>query len=253
MKKPHSLLLLTPLILALAASPATAQRKPRMADRVAALEQQANAPSPTLELLQQMEDMRAEIRNLQAQIEELQHRNEETARNGRTQYLDVDTRLQRLEKAITEPQIVIDPDTGQATAVAPGTVTPATPEERSAYEAALNALKAGQYVESAGLFMDFLERYPSGAYAPNAVYWLGESYYVTENYALALEEFKSLTEKWPQHDKAPGALLKLGLSQLGLKNTAQARQTLEAVSQRYPGSDAAKTASERLRALGQGR
>ncbi len=253
MKKTHSLLLFPALALTLAATQAHAQRKPRMADRVSALEQQANAPSPVLELLPQIEEMRSEIQSLRAQIEELQHQNAETARNGRTQYLDVDTRLQRLETSVAELSAVrqaaeqtLVEDGGSTEAPA---ATPATPEERSRYEAALNALKAGQYVEAARQFSDFLDAYPNGAYAPNAIYWLGESYYVTENYTLALEEFSTLVTRWPRHDKTPGGLLKIGLSQLGLKKNQEARQTLEAVVQQYPNTDAARVASQRLRTL----
>ena len=82
------------------------------------------------------------------------------------------------------------------------------------------------------------------------MYWLGESYYVTGNYALALDEFKALVQRWPRHDKAPGGLLKVGLSQIGLKQQAEGRRMLEAVVQQYSGTDAARTAQQRLRNLG---
>jgi tol-pal system protein YbgF len=90
-------------------------------------------------------------------------------------------------------------------------------DERSAYNHAFEALKSGDYVESSRRFRDFLAVFPGGQYAPNAQYWLGESYYVTQNYALAGDQFQSLLDRFPTHDKAPGALLKLGLSQYGLK------------------------------------
>src|SRR3546814_1348963 len=71
-----------------------------------------------------------------------------------------------------------------------------TADERGDYEVAFNALKAGQYAESAQLFQDFLRAHPSGAYAPNAYYWLGESYYVTQNYALAQQQFQALIDRY---------------------------------------------------------
>ena len=197
--------------------------------------------------------MRTEIRGLRAQLEELQHQNEETARSARNQYLDVDTRLQRLEAATAAPAPVED---DPAVADAPATVitdvpagkpVPATPAERAEYDEALAALKAGKYADSARLFAGFLEKYPNGAYAPNAVYWLGESYYVTENYALALDEFRMLVQRWPSHDKASGGLLKVALSQQGLRQGAEAQRTLQAVIDQYPGSDAARAAQQRLR------
>jgi tol-pal system protein YbgF len=99
------------------------------------------------------------------------------------------------------------------------------------------------------MFQDFLQRYPSGAWAPNALYWLGESYYVTQNYPLAQQQFQALLDRYPTHDKAPGALLKVGLSQYGLKQLDAAQATLGKVVQLYPGTDAARTADDRLRAI----
>ena len=111
------------------------------------------------------------------------------------------------------------------------------------------ATEFGQYVDSARLFSDFLQAYPSGAYAPNALYWLGESYYVTQNYQLAQVQFQSLYDRYPTHDKAPGAMLKIGLAQFGLKQVDAAERTLADVAARYPGTDAARTASDRLNAI----
>ncbi|MBE2211153.1 MAG: tol-pal system protein YbgF [Xanthomonadaceae bacterium] len=257
--KAHSLLLLSVLALGLMSpSGAEAQRRQSVADRVTALEQQANAPSPTLELLKQIDELRAEVSTLRAQIEELQHQNEETARSARTQYLDVDTRLQRLEAANQPPPVLELPgdapvDAASAGASVPATSTkppaapvPATADEKAAYDTALNALKAGEYVDASRQFGDFLARYPNGPYAPNALYWLGESYYVTGNYPLAAEQFRVLVERYPTHDKTPGGMLKLGLSQLGMKENSVGRATLQAVVDQYPGTDAARTARQRL-------
>ena len=95
----------------------------------------------------------------------------------------------------------------------------------------------------------FLQTYPEGAYAPNARYWLGESYYVTQNYALAREQFQALIDRYPTHDKTPGALLKVGLSQYGLRDLDGAETTLAKVASQYPGTDAARTAEDRLHAI----
>ena len=121
--------------------------------------------------------------------------------------------------------------------------------ERSDYNTAFNALKAGLYTDAARLFRGFLQTYPGGTYAPNAFYWLGESYYVTQNYALAEDQFRELLARFPTHDKAAGALLKIGLSQQGLRQLDAAEATLAEVIARYPGTEAARTADDRLRAL----
>ena len=142
-----------------------------------------------------------------------------------------------------------------------GTVTASEPvsgamagmDERSAYNHAFEALKSGDYVESSRRFRDFLAVFPGGQYAPNAMYWLGESYYVTQNYALAADQFRALLAQYPTHDKAAGALLKLGLCDYGLGKLPEAERTLAEVVAKYPGTDVARTADDRLRAIQLGR
>lgn len=255
-----------------AAPPASAQRA-SLADRVAALEQQAANNRGNVDLLNQVTQVKNELQALRSQLEELQRKNEQLESTSRAQYLDLDGRLNRMEGGATAP--TFDPGSVPA-ATAPAANAPAsaaaaatagaapeaapavygdpgvmtrTADERGAYEVAFDALKAGRYAESAQLFQDFLQAYPSGAYAPNAYYWLGESYYVTQNYALAQQQFQMLLDRYPTHDKAPGALLKVGLSQFGQKQLRDAEATLSQVSTRYPGTDAARTAEDRLRAI----
>lgn len=249
---------------ALAAMPAFAQRA-SLADRVAALEQQAGNNQGSVDLLHQVTQIKSELQALRSQVEELQRQNEQLESTNRAQYLDLDGRLNRIESGATAP--TLDPNSVPAASAPAQPASPAaaaeappavygdpgamakTADERGAYEAAFNALKAGQYAQSAELFQGFLQAYPNGAYAPNAYYWLGESYYVTQNYALAQQQFQALIDRYPTHDKAPGALLKVGLSQYGQKQMDAAEKTLSEVSTRYPGTDAARTADDRLRAI----
>ena len=262
----RSFAVMTAATIALAATPAFAQRA-SLADRVAALEQQASNNQGNVDLLNQLTQVKSELQALRSQVEELQRQNEQLESTGRSQYLDLDGRLNRIEGGATAP--VLDPGSVPA-ASAPSPSKPAQPtaakevapavygdpgamtrtaDERSAYEAAFNALKGGQYADSARMFQGFLQEWPNGAYAPNAYYWLGESYYVTQNYALAQQQFQALLDRYPTHDKAPGALLKVGLSQYGAKQLGAAEKTLSEVSARYPGTDAARTADDRLRAI----
>jgi len=251
--------------LAFAATPAFAQRA-SLADRVAALEQQAANNQGNVDLLNQLTQAKSELQALRSQVEDLQQQNEQLQSTSRSQYLDLDGRLNRIEGGATSP--TLDPNSVPAASApsnppAGSTAVPETApavygdagamaktaDERGAYEAAFNALKAGQYSDSAQLFQSFLQTYPDGAYAPNAYYWLGESYYVTQNYALAQQQFQTLIDRYPTHDKASGALLKVGLSQYGQKQMDAAEKTLSEVSTRYPGTDAARTADDRLRAI----
>lgn len=263
-----------------AAAPAFAQRA-SLADRVAALERQAGNNQGNIDLLNQVTQVRSDLQTLRSQIEELQRAVEQLESSNRAQYLDLDGRINRIERGAMPPP-VLDPDSvpgSMPSAAAPDAMSGLTDEptpttaadgavddtlpaiygdpgaldrradERAAYEAAFNVLKSGQYAESAQQFQSFLQAFPAGAYAPNALYWLGESYYVTENYGLAQQQFQALLDRYPTDDKAAGALLKVGLSQYGQQQVDAAMRTLSEVSARYPGTDAARTAEDRLRAI----
>ena len=245
-----------------AAAPAHAQRV-SLADRVAALEAKANNPQQNLDLLNRITQQETELRELRAQVELLQNENEQLKQRNRDQYLDLDGRLNRLEGGAlpATPAAGVPPVVVPATAAAPasGERAPSvhgdvgamaqTGDERAAYNVAFDALKGGNYADAAQLFLSFLELYPNGTYAPNALYWLGESYYATRNYKLAEQQFQALEGRYPTHDKASGALLKLGLSQFGGGQVREAQATLEQVIGRYPNTDAARIAGDRLRSI----
>lgn len=247
-----------------AAAPAFAQRM-SLAERVGLLEQQAGNNQATVDLLRQVNLLKEEVTSLRSQIEELSHEQEQLKGTTRAQYLDLDGRINQIEgggSPAMGPDAPVTPSTA-ASAPVPADSAPAIygdagkleqgAGERTAYDAAFDALKNGQYAESARLFQSFLGHYPGGAYAPNALYWLGESYYVTQNYQLALDQFEALLQRYPTHDKAPGAMLKVGLSQQGLKQEDAAERTLTEVTNRYPGTDAARIATDRLGAIQLGR
>lgn len=147
--------------------------------------------------------------------------------------------------AVAGPTAVPPADAAPAVYGDPGAIAKGA-GERAAYDLAFNALKSGQYAESARLFQQFLDTWPGGAWAPNALYWLGESYYVIQDYDQAEQQFQALLDRYPTHDKAAGALLKVGLSQLGAGQLDAAERTLTDVTTRYPGSTAARTAADRL-------
>lgn len=247
-----------------AAAPAHAQRQ-SLADRVAALETQAANDRGNTDLLNQMTQLRTELQQMRALVEQLQNENEQLKQSAKDQYLDLDGRLNRIEAgAVPAVPATTPPITPSATgAAAPAERAPSvhgdvgamdqSGDERAAYNVAFEALKGGNYADAAQLFLSFLELYPNGAYAPNALYWLGESYYVTQNYQLAAQQFRTLLERYPTHDKASGSLLKLGLSEYGLGKVDEAERTLNEVIARYPGSDVARTADDRLKSMQLGR
>jgi tol-pal system protein YbgF len=245
-----------------------------LAERVTRLEQQAqNQDKGGIGMVNQVQQLQAQVQQLQGQIEELQHQLQQLDAKGKAQYIDLDSRLGRLESGGAAGAKAAAPaaaqgaaaaataaggaasaanapaDTGSS-ASAPSSAgsapAPASADEQAAYDTAFNALRSGDYATASRGFRDFIQQHPDSALAPNAWYWLGESYYVTTNYSVALEAFKRLLAQFPQSEKAPDALLKVGYTQYELKQVDAAKATLQDVMHKYPGTNAANLAQERL-------
>ena len=254
--------------LACSAGGALAQSRASLADRVAALEArtQQNQTEQSVEQLNRITQLESDVKALRALVEQLQNENQQAGERAKAQYIDLDSRLSRIESAPSQPPA---PASGKGPAVkppahAPAPVTPkvappAAPPaaavtapavtEQAAYDAALGAVRADQYADSAQRFNAFVQQYPESALLPNAYYWMGESYYATQNYQLALDAFKTVATRFPESPKAPGAMLKIGYSLDGLKQRTAAQSALQDVIAKYPDSEEASQAQSRLRAI----
>ncbi len=120
-------------------------------------------------------------------------------------------------------------------------------QEKSDYERAFRALRETRYADAAEGFSEFLEQYPNSVYAPNSLYWLAETYYVTRDFQTALDYFNELLDQFPDSSKQGDALLKIGFSHYELERWNQARAALEQVRSQYPGTTLARLAEGRLR------
>ncbi|PRH83463.1 tol-pal system protein YbgF [Arenimonas caeni] len=249
-----------------AATPAFGQRL-SLAERVTLLENKANVENQTagqanLEMQNRVMQLQSEVQSLRNQVETLTYELEQLRQRNRDQYVDIDSRLARLEggePAAAEPSTPASPASAPAPAVAPAN-PPASPSadapaadpagEEAAYQAALDMLiNDFEADRSARMFQAFIRDYPQSGLVPNAWYWLGESYYVTQNYALAVEAFQTLLAGYAGSRKEADALLKLGYCQLALGERAAGEASLREVPVRFPGTDAAAKAEARLRTL----
>jgi tol-pal system protein YbgF len=119
--------------------------------------------------------------------------------------------------------------------------------EKAAYDAAFRALRETRYADAAEAFSAFLDDHPDSSYAPNALYWLAETYYVTGDFRTALEYFNELLDRFPGSSKEGDALLKIGFTHYELEQWNEARAALEQVRSQFPGTTLARLAEGRLR------
>jgi tol-pal system protein YbgF len=204
--------------------------------RITKLEQSAPNQSAVLDLSSQIQSLRNDLANLRGQLEVIQHEIESDEKRQKDLYLDIDTRLRRLEQPAEQG------GAGQN----PAAEAVPTPAETAAYESALNQFRVGKYSDAAAAFEAFLKKYPSSALASSAQYWVGNAHFAQRDYKGAIAAQQKLLSQWPTSPKAPDALLNIASSQDALGDRRAARKTLEALLAKYPGTPAAATAKQRL-------
>ncbi len=232
-----------------------------------------------VELLQQIEQLNAEIAKLRGQLEVLANDNQQIRKRQRDFYLDLDSRLKRLETAAAgsapgsapgaagaAPAASADasgaPAAGAETPAAeggaaaggdaaggPGPTREDQAREMKAYDAASNLFRRNDFPSAIDAFRAFLKDHPSSQLAPNAEYWIGISYANVRDYRKALAAQQSLIATYPRSAKVPDALLAIAAIQLEQGDAGSARNTLEDIVARYPGTEAAGKARTRLAAL----
>lgn len=217
------------------------QQSEALAERLAKAED-ALKNQPVLGLVSQLETLREELRQLRGQIEVIANNLDMAAKRQRDMYVDIDTRLRRLE----QPGAAAAPAAG-GTAPAPA-ASPGSDESR-AYETAQNQRRIGNYQGAIIAFQGFLAQYPKSTLAPRAQYWIGDSYFNLHDFKNAIASQQKLITVYSDSSSVPDALLNIASSQMELGDTAAAKKTMDGLVARYPASEAAEKAKRRLATL----
>jgi len=132
------------------------------------------------------------------------------------------------------------------------TQTPApagTPSAEQVYSASLQQLRRGSPATARMGFRELLRLYPTHLRAPDATYFLGETFAAESPDSAALY-YGKVMESFPQSARASSSLYKLGLLAERRKDLDVARAAYQRVVRDYPRSDEAALARDRLKTLG---
>lgn len=216
-----------------------------------------------VDIVQQLQTLQQDMQQLRGMMEEKGYEIDGMKQRQRDLYVDVDRRLSNLERALRDLARAPAPGAGDPSmtgaeergemAHAPdagaGSSDPKTAgdtsSEQGIYQNAFAALKQGDYEQAIAGFKTVLAQYPTGSYAGNAQYWLGECYYVSRRFDEAVVEFRKVIGN-PENQKRSDAMLKLGFAYYEQKNFADSRKTLEQVVAEFPSTSVARLAEKRL-------
>ena len=214
-------------------------------------------------LVIQLQQLQEEVRRLNGLVEEQTSQIKRLKEQSLERYIDLDRRFAELASA-KDSKITVDDGSGLTFGGGPTTTPSSTvtdipmrpvtkpaaadPAEESAYQSAYGYVKSRNFAAAVDAFQGFLDRYPLGAYAPNAHYWLGELYLVVDpaEPELARQNFKLLLDQYPDNAKVPDALYKLGKVHFMKGNRERSREYLDQVVREYSGHPAAQLSRDFL-------
>jgi tol-pal system protein YbgF len=187
-----------------------------------------------LDLSNQIETLRSELAKQRGQDEQLARDVAEMQRKQKDLSTGVDDRLRKFEPS----KITVD-----------GRDFVAQPAETKDFDAALAALRKGDFAPAQAAFLDFNKRYPDSGYKPSSLFWIGNAQYALRNYREAIVNFRAMLALAPDSTRAPEAVLSIANCQIELKDPKSARKTLEDLIKAYPQAEAASVAKDRLSKL----
>lgn len=245
---------------------------------VTALQQTVDTASKNqLDFSNQIESIRTELAKLRGRLEVLENDMQTTQKRQQDFYVDLDTRLRKLEPAAPAagaaatapaPSSAAAPGAAAPAAATPATAAPGATQadgnlpsgentgsktalDESAatrdYEIALGFIKAGRYRDAANAFASFNRTHVGSVRQPSAHFWQASSHYQLREFAKAADQYARVVAGWPNDPKAPDAMLGQANAQFELGDSKAATKTLQALIQQYPKSSAAQTAMQRLK------
>jgi len=141
--------------------------------------------------------------------------------------------------------LTIQPDSAGGTPPAIG-----DDEAGKLFQSSYMDLTLGNYDLSVQGFKNYLVRFPEAPNAPEAHYYLGESYYSLSRYLEAVAEYQSVIREYSHSRLVPACYLKSGYCYQNLEEKQLAEKTFRELISRHPRSEEAEQARVALQELG---
>jgi tol-pal system protein YbgF len=117
------------------------------------------------------------------------------------------------------------------------------------YRAALMLYGRGRIAESRQAFQRVFEADSAGELADNALYWIGETYFVGGDYINAMKYYRKVQSDYGDQNKASDAVYKLGMVFEKTGDLGLAKSTFEECIRKYPYSAAAASSKSELKRI----
>lgn len=218
------------------------QKQAPSKDEISALE--ASLSSRVDSILEAGAEMRADLRSLAEQIDQLEAKLED----GVYRLQQLSQQIAATNQELKAVRSAAEEARASVTARPPPAANSADP--RALYDTAYNDYLQGSFDLAILGFQQYLETFPDTELTDNAIYWIGECFYRQGKFQKAIEQFGAVLLRFPDSDRTASALLKKGYAHLELGQRAQGVVNLQSVICEHASTDEASLASQRLQEMG---
>lgn len=209
-------------------------------------------------LLNQINDLQQEIRNLRGSLEIQQHLIEQLISKTEQYHQDTNDRLSELGARKALPAAVPsnqdkkkdnEDNEDNNEAATRDNVKESAEADFAVYQKAFKLAREEKFDEAITAFDDFITHYPDSQYVCNALYWQGELYSATGKMEKAREVFSKIVNNYPKSSQRADAMYKLGIIFAQDGDKEQAKSSLQQVIKEYPDSSVADLSKKYLKVL----
>jgi len=224
-----------------------AERSRQLADLIRLQQAVMDSISSTRAAVAQLRgDAANDSYNVQQQLVQLQELTGQSQRRLTELRTQLERRAEELQQS-NAPASSAPADSGTTSSAAPPSAAP--PSDDQMYQTSLGQLRLGSAATARMGFREMLKAYPASANAPDALYYIGQSF-ETENADSAQYYYQQVTSNYPKSPRSGSAYYHIGLIKERANDRAGARAAYQQVIGSFPTSDEAALARDRLKALG---
>jgi len=145
------------------------------------------------------------------------------------------------------------PTPGQVESESVAILEPEVPviKEPTLFDIGYKNFNDGNYAQARQNFRAFLREDPKAKEAPDATFWIADSYYKEGLYEESILEYQRLIDVYPRDPRVPLAYLKQGMGLMKLNKDEEAKLFFQTLIDKYPGSPEADEARKKISELEQ--
>ncbi len=186
----------------------------------------ASQPDPNAQLIVELQNLRQELSYLRGTVEELQYQIDGLEKQQEQNYSDLDNRVRELYTG------------GVSSSSGSVSYTQSASSSSSSAEAAAESSSQATALYQRG-FDQLVDDFPQSPEVPDALYWLGETYWLANRREDSRQVFVQLLDTHPNYRKSGDAKYRLGVIYEQMGDLSSARRYMQEAAQGNTGQAAA--------------